>query len=177
MLKELAINFWRKNINDKTEYTNIDAFCRTLENKFDTPAQKHQIEAIAGPLRQIDIINKCTRSHIAALGVFYDEFTRLTQQSQYIKCAAAFQTQTLIKIVQTCNWSRSAKEDILSDPITYVQLYVTLSESLDIWESEVARSGKNVYDADDHRLSYISEPSFVACREQFYKPLAVYNRR
>ena len=72
--------------------------------------------------------HKCSR--IAALGVLYHEVARLNEQLPRVKRGPVFRTQTLMKIVEKYEWSRTSEEEVMQDKIDYNELYTKLSGSL-----------------------------------------------
>jgi hypothetical protein len=51
-----------------------------------------------------------------------------------------------MKIVEECEWSRSAEEEVMQDALGYDALNTKLSKlsaSLVIWENEITRSGRD----------------------------------
>lgn len=96
-------NFLGEKLNAKPENVEIGAVYKAFENQFDTPAQQRQTESLVGSLTLEDSRKKHTCSRFAASGIFYHELSRLYQQFSKIKISAAFQTQTLLKIVEKMN--------------------------------------------------------------------------
>lgn len=115
---------------------------------------------------------KQTCSRIAALGVLYHEVARLNEQFPTGKRGDAFRTQTLMRIVEKYEWSRTAEEKVMQVAIKCDELYTHLSASLVIWENEVTRSGGDADTADDRRNSKRARTSFIGFGAQYANPVS-----
>jgi hypothetical protein len=107
-----------------------------------------------------DVRKKKCCNRIAPMGDLYHEVARLNDQFPKVKRGDQFKTQTLIKIEEKHEWSRSAEEEVMQDSLGYDTLYTKLSASLVIWENEKTRSGRDPDTADDRRVIPGSE-SFI----------------
>lgn len=167
ILKGPALNFWMEHINGRTEYSELGGVFKALEGQFDTPAHQKQIEALACSMTIEDTMKKHNCSRVAALGILYHEVARLNEQFPKVKRGNAFKTQTLMKIVERYEWSRTAEEEVMQDSLTYDNLYTKLSASIVIWENELTRQGRNPEEADDRRVISPSPPALIHFGEQY----------
>jgi hypothetical protein len=150
VLKGPALNYWMSNIERKDEFTELASVFMQFEVQFDTPAHQRQIESLSYSLTLKEVKKKnCNR--ISALGYIYHEVARLNEQFPKVKRGEQFRTQTLMKIVERYEWSRTAEEEVMQDTLTFDSLYTKLLDSIFIWENEVLRSGHDPDLADDSR--------------------------
>lgn len=166
ILKGPALNFWMEHINGNADYSELGSVFKALESQFDTPAHQKQIEALANAMTMEEIMKRKSCSRVAALGVLYHEVSRLNEQFPKVKRGAAFKTQTLMKIVERYEWSRTAEEEVMQDKLDYDSLYTKLSASIVIWENEIVRNGKSPNNESDLR-SAMKVPNFIAFGEQY----------
>lgn len=118
ILKGPALNFWNSHIDGKPEYTELGAVFRELESQFDTPAHQRQIESLDSSMTMEAMREKHKCSGIAALGLLYHEVSRLNAQFPKLKRGPVFRTQTLMKIVEKYEWSRTSEEEVMQDKLT-----------------------------------------------------------
>jgi hypothetical protein len=151
VLKGPALNYWMSHVEGKDEFTELGAVFRQLESQFDTPAHQRQIESLACSMTMEDARKKNNCNRIAALGFLYHEVARLNEQFPKVKRGDQFRTQTLMRIFEKYEWSRTAEEGVMQDALSYDALYTKLSASLVIWEHQITRSGGDPDLADDRR--------------------------
>lgn len=176
ILKGPALNYWTLHIDGKPEFTELGSVFAKLESQFDTPAHQRQIESLALSLTMEDIRTKHNCSRIAALGNLYHEVSRLNQKFLKVKRGDEFRTQTLMKVVEKYEWSKTAEEDVMQDKIGYDALYTKLSGGVVIWENKVKRSGRDPDTTDDRRTSIGSSGTFVGYGAQYANPVAATRR-
>ena len=169
ILKGPALNYWTLNLEQNPEYTELGAVFSKLESQFDTPAHQRQVEAMAQNLSMDLTRKKHTCSRVAALGILYHEVARLNQQFPKEKRGPTFQTQTLMRIVENCEWSRTSEEEVMRNQLSYDELYTKLSASLVVWEKEVARTGNDPNTADDSRQPKF-RTAFIGYGSQYAYP-------
>lgn len=167
MLKGPTLNFWMENINGRADFSKLGAVFKALEAEFDTPAHQKQIEALASAMIIEDIIKKQSCSRISALGFLYHEVAHLNEQFPNVKRGNAFKTQTLMKIAERYEWSRSAEEEVVQDKLSYDTLYTKLSATIVIWENELSRQGRHPEQADDKRNSSMILQASIHFGEQY----------
>ena len=171
ILKGPALWYWTSRIDGKLAFSELGAVFRELESQFDTPAHQRQIESLTLSMTIESTREKHKCSRIAALGVLYHEVARLNEQFPRVKRGPVFRTQTLMKIVDKYEWSRTSEEEVMQDKIDYDELYTKLSGSLVIWESEVKRSGRDPDAVDDRRSASKSSPAFIGYGAQYANPV------
>ena len=169
VLKGPALSYWMSSIDGVEHFTELGSVFKALESQFDTPAHQRQIESIALSLSMEEIRKKHECNRISALGVLYHEVSRLNEQFPKIKRGDSFRTQTLMKIVEKYEWSRTTEEEVMQDALKYDAVYTKLSASLVIWELEVSRSGKDPETTDDRRVS-VQNKSFIEYGAQYAYP-------
>ena len=151
---------------------------KALEEQFDTPAHQRQIESIANSLTIDNIRKQYNCSRIAALGILYHEVVRLNAQFPKEKRGEAFKVQTLMKIVENHEWSRSAEEEVMQNSINYERLYTKLSAALVVWENEVRKSGQNPEQKEDRRAKILAPTPFIGYGSTYAtNPKKSWNRR
>lgn len=166
VLKGPALSLWSSSIEHDPDCQELGAVFAKLESHFDTPAHQRQIEAMAGSLSLETIRAKNQCSRIAALGILYHEVSRLNDQFPVEKRGNIFKAQTLMKIAERYEWSRSTEEEMMRNAISYDELYTRLSASLVVWENNVSRSGQDPSSADDTRRSVLAS-SFIGFGSQY----------
>jgi hypothetical protein len=105
------------------EFSESGAVFRQLGTQFDTPAHPRQIESLACSMTMEDAKKKNNCNHNAALGFLYHKVARLNEQFPKVKRGDQFRTQTLMRIVEKYEWSRTAEEGVVQDAISYDALY------------------------------------------------------
>jgi hypothetical protein len=158
-------------IEGNAEFTESGAVFKQLESQFDTPAHQRQIESLACSMTMEEARKWNSSNRIAALGFLNHEVARLNAQFPKVKRGDQFRTQTLMKIVEKYEWSRTAEEEVMQDALSYDALYTKLSASLVIWEHEVARSGGDPDHADDSRSAPAAASSFIGYGAQYARPV------
>jgi hypothetical protein len=171
VLKGPALNYWMSNIEGKDEFTELASVFKQFEIQFDTPAHQRQIESLAYSMTLEEARKKKNCNRIAALGYLYHEVARLNEQFPKVKRGEQFRTQTLMKIVERYEWSRTAAEEVMQDTLNFDSLYTKISASIVIWENEVLRSGHDPDLADDRRKPVWTATSFVGYVAQYANPV------
>ena len=110
-----------------------------------------------------------TCNRVAALAILFHEVARLSQQFPKEKRGPTFKTQTLMRIVENCEWSRTSKEDVMQNQLSHDDLYTKLLASLVVWKKDVARTGNDPNTADDSRQPK-STTAFIGYGSQYACP-------
>lgn len=79
------------------------------------PGRLKQIEALALLLTIEYMMREHSYNHITALETLNHEVFRLSEQFPKVKRENKFKTHTLMKIVEQCEWSRTAEEEVMEN--------------------------------------------------------------
>lgn len=112
-----------EHIGSKSTYIELGAVFKELEAQLDTPAHQENIDALTLSLTVNDMVRKHSCNRIAALGIRYHEVFFLNERSIKVKRENGFKTQTLEKIVEPYEWSRTTEEKVMQDKLSYDDLY------------------------------------------------------
>lgn len=71
VLKGPALKYWMKNVNDKMDYSELEALFRALEKHIVAPAHHNKIETLSSSMTMEDIMSKNSCGRVAALQILY----------------------------------------------------------------------------------------------------------